>query len=145
MGTLEGTAAGTPDHGVQQFENGQTESIDGLVRLQAGLAEAACHAHGDLAAALLADATRTDLVAVLTQLEPPEAIVVMGQIATLLQGSDRHEVLTGLLAAEPSNAAQALRDGLVAQTRQALLGRIFSPTRVQALKRACRNLNKENS
>jgi len=143
MITLEGAAGGEPDHGGRPRDE-RTGSGDTLVRLQAALAEAGGHAPGDLATALLADALREDLVAVLAQFEPPEAVLVLAQVAAL-PVPDRHAVLTGLLAAGPSDTAQALRASLAAQTRQALLGRIFSPIRVQALKRACRNLTKENS
>lgn len=141
MGALEGAATEKPDH-VGRQESGLAENGEALVQLQAALAEAARHVPGELAVALLADATREDLVAVLAQLEPPEALLVLAQVA-LLPAPDRHAVLTGLLAAGPSDAAHVLRASFAAQTRQALLGRIFSPTRVQALKRACRNLTKE--
>lgn len=143
MVTLEGAVGGEPDHGGRP-RNERMESGDTMVRLQAALAEAARHAPGDLAMALLADATREDLVAVLAQTEPPEAVLVLAQVAAL-PVPDQYAILTGLLAAGPSDTAQALRASLAAQTRQALLDRIFSPTRVQALKRACRNLTKEKS
>ena len=143
MGTLEGVAAEKPDHHGRQT-SGMAENGDALMQLQAALAEAARHVPGELAVTLLADATREDLVAVLAQLEPPDALLVLAQVA-LLPVPDRHAVLTGLFAAGPSDAAHVLRASLAAQTRQALLGRIFSPARVQALKRACRNLTKETT
>ena len=142
MGTLEG-AAGKPDHGGRQRSK-LAENGDALVPLQAALAEAARHVPGELTVALLADVTREDLVAVLAQLEPPETLLILAQVA-LLPVADRHAVLTRLLAAGPSDAAHVLRASRAAQTRKALLGRMFSPTRVQALKRACRNLTKETT
>lgn len=142
MGTLKG-AAGKPDHGDRQRSE-LAENVDTLVQLQAALAEAARHLPGELAVTLLAAATREDLVAVLAQLEPPDALLVLAQVA-LLPVPDRHAVLTGLFAAGPSDAAHVLRASFAGQTRQALLGRIFSLTRVQALKRACRNLTKETT
>ena len=143
MGTLEDTAGVEPDHGGRR-SYGQAESSDAVALLRAALADAACHAPGNLATALLADPARADLVAVLAQLEPPEALLVLAEIAGL-PAPDRHAALTCLLAAGPSDAARALRAGYAAQTRQALLGRIFSPTRVQDLKRACRTLTKETT
>lgn len=144
MGTLEGTASGKPDHGGGRSEDGQTEGGGELARLQAGLAEAARRAPEHLATSLLADPARADLVAVLAQLEPQEALLALAQIA-FLPVPDRHAVLAGLLTAGPSSSAQALRAGFAAQTRQALLDRIFSPTRVKALKRACRTLTTETT
>ena len=143
MGTLEGAITAKPDHCGRQ-ESGLAENGDALAQLQAVLAEAARHVPGELAVALLADATREDLVAVLAQLEPPEALLILAQVASL-PVPDRHAVLIGLLTAGPSDAAHVLRVSLAAQTRQALLGRIFSPTRIQALKQACRNLTKETT
>lgn len=114
----------------------------GLAQLRARLAHAARHVPDALAGALAAEPARSDLAAVLAQAGPPIAIEVLAELSPL-PAQERHQVLTGLLAAGSSGSAAALRAGLAAATRQALLSRIFSPSRLQALARACRTLTKE--
>ena len=95
-----------------------------------------------LAGQLCGDPLRDDLRGVLAQLGVARLLRLLDWL-TESAAPDRRRVLEALLAADPPGAGQALRTAIEDCNRQALLGRIFSQERLDALLAACRTSPKE--
>ena len=97
-----------------------------------------------LSGQLCADPARDDLRGVLAQLGGARLLRILDWLTEDAVPESRR-VLEALLAADPSGAGQALRTAIEDHNRQALLGRIFSQERLDALLAACRATPKETA
>ena len=97
-----------------------------------------------LSAHLCGDPLRDDLRGALAQLGAARLLRLLDWL-TEDAVPERRRVLEALLAADPSGAGQALRTAIEDYNRQALLARIFSQERLDALLAACRVTPKETA
>lgn len=110
---------------------------DAAGRIEAMLDSAQTCDPASFSSALRSEPVRTELQAILAQLDPALLLPVLHRLAT--SGlPDQREVMEALLAADPSGSGQVVRGRLDASYRQAVVARVFHPDRVQALRRACR-------
>ncbi len=117
---------------------------DAAGRIAAMLDYAQTYDPASFSSALRSEPVRTELQAILAQLDPALLLPVLHRLAT--SGlPDQREMMEALLASDPSGSGQVVRDTLLALHRQTLLARVFHPDRVQTLRRACRHPIQEHA
>ena len=125
-----------PDVRASGIERGRAERLGEL------LDEAEAADPAGLSALLSSGTGRDDLRAALAQMAPGQVMRLSHWIsAGAMPGRDA--LVAALIAPDAAGSGQAVAATLRAMHRRSLLGRIFHPTRVKALRGACNAMTKE--